>query len=270
MNLIDQCFQVCIKPHKDEAELIRHIKTRHLLSGPDAIRVEREIFICDGCSAVFFNKRLLQAHVLIFHTNQDRVNTFSECPKCLKPYRLKTMWYHFQGHNIQSVSCCKICLTKCRDRKELLQHVDSHFKHLYCEICQYQTKNEAYFKEHLATRHVWLKNANTIGGRWKPYFLPKGGDYKPRFQCDTAFKGLRMELFAQVELRVCIMCREICIGDTRAIEHVQSEHMGREQPRALHRCTCGETFNSKVLLKHHIFKNKGTHAEGEFGLPRCL
>ncbi|CAH2064935.1 unnamed protein product, partial [Iphiclides podalirius] len=248
--------KICVKPNDDKDRLVEHIKTWHLYSGADAVRVEREIFICDSCCAVFFNKRLLQAHILISHTNVNREKTFTECPKCLKPYRLKTIWYHFQGHNIQSVSCCKICMTKCKDRLDLLAHVDGHLKHLFCDICQYQSKSEAFFAKHLATRHRREQTASRRRARkWQPYFMPRASDYKARFQCDTASKGLQLELFADVELRVCVLCREICIGEDDALAHLENEHVEREQPQTVHTCICGETFSSKVLLKYHMFKN---------------
>ncbi|XP_068627278.1 zinc finger protein 639-like [Battus philenor] len=254
--------RICVKSYKSKQDLIHHVKTWHLLSSEDAVRVEREMFICDICTVIFFNKLLLQAHILIFHTNCDKLNTFTECPKCLKMVHLKNIWYHFQGHHIQSVSCCKICLTKCTDRKEVLQHVSSeHNKYLFCDICQYQSKNANYFREHLNTRHGRKVQPGSSSVRYKPYFLPRVGDYKLKFVCDTAFKGLKISYLEELKIRICILCREICIGEQSMKDHIRNVHTVHQPQQLCHICSCGETFNNKVLLKHHIFKSKGDHTD---------
>ncbi|XP_045509111.1 zinc finger protein 142-like [Colias croceus] len=246
-NLCKMCLQI----FEDRDELIKHIKTDHLLSSEDATRVEREIFICDECHCIFFNKRHLALHI-IYHHYRVRGQMRVECPKCEKFIRIRTLWFHFLVHKIQSVASCKICFYKCKNRQHLREHVKSHPKHLYCAICQYETKKEDLFKQHLALKH---KNSNAIACNPQPYFVPKYAEVRmPKL---SSFLGLSLTN----NVRLCVLCREICVGDCEMHEHIKVHMSGEKILSKLYSCVCGEQFFNKVLLKHHIFKLKGIHRE---------
>ncbi|XP_013137901.1 PREDICTED: PR domain zinc finger protein 15-like [Papilio polytes] len=253
------CCRLCVKPHLTYEGLLKHIKVRHLLSDENATRVEREIFICNTCSALFFNKLLMQVHIITFHMGVDKDATFAACPKCYKMQRIKSMWFHFQGHHIQSVSCCKICLEKFNNRVDLNIHMKEHKKYLFCEICQYESKNELYFKEHLNTRHK-LKSIDLKEDKrcWKDYFVPRSfGDYKTSVILDLPMKGVSLAYLQEHNIRICILCREICIGEQEMADHMQNHYVEKANKQYEHICTCGETFSTVILLKHHMFKNQG-------------
>ncbi|XP_014366431.2 zinc finger protein 423-like [Papilio machaon] len=258
------CCRLCVKPHLTYEGLIKHIKVNHLLSDENATRIEREIFICDTCSVLFFNKLLMQIHIITFHMGVDKDATFAACPKCYKMQRIKTMWYHFQGHRIQSVSCCKICLEKFKNRDELKEHMKQHKKYLYCEICQYESKNETYFQEHLSTRHKITKSINLKVDKrnWKDYFVPRTfGEYKTSIIMDIPMKGVSLAYLEEHNVRVCILCREICIGEQGMADHMQNHYIEKVNKQYEHICSCGQKFSTIILLKHHILKNKEGHCK---------
>ncbi|XP_038220508.1 zinc finger protein 423-like [Zerene cesonia] len=245
--------KMCIQIFEDKDELIKHIKTDHLFSSEDATRVEREVFICDECQSIFFNKQHLSVHIIY---NHYRIRGLAriECPKCQKYVKIRTLWFHFQVHKFQSVASCKICFHKCKNRQHLREHIKGHAKHLVCSICQYETKKEDLFKQHLALKH---RNSNAIACSPQSYFLPKCEEVKiPRVSC---FHGLSLTN----GVRLCVLCREICVSDQEMHEHIK-EHMAVEKklPQC-YSCVCGEQFLNKVLLKHHIFKLKGSHRQKE-------
>ncbi|CAG9577510.1 unnamed protein product [Danaus chrysippus] len=242
--------KICVIPHKNEEELLKHIKTQHLLSFEDAYRVERDIFICNYCSQIFFNKLQLAVHITYCHI--DKENGVVTCPRCFKSIRIKSIWIHYEKHNIQSVSSCKICLDKCKNREHLKEHIKSHLPYYKCEMCGYMAKKHDLFQQHIKTLH---KDDEVVvkEGRYKKYFAPQVLHWSRKLQGISAFRGL----YLQDYIRVCVLCREICTSTESMKHHILVEHNKYKIMKTVFLCNCGESFTNKVLFKHHLFKMKG-------------
>lgn len=242
---------MCLKKFYNHDELTKHIKSEHLLSAEDAIRVERELFICDICQAFFFNKKQLAVHIVHCHNmNTKQI----ECARCNRLVESKSLWFHYIHHNIPSVATCKICLQKCKDRKALREHILTHSKYLNCDICQYQTKKEDLFRNHIQLRH---KRNNTFGlpaYNVDKFFYPTC--YTRKLFKTSHFRGLMLS----DDFRVCVLCREIFDNEINMQVHVYEHVIGEEITENKYQCTCGEMFSNKVLLKHHVFQLKDSHA----------
>ncbi|RVE43305.1 hypothetical protein evm_012064 [Chilo suppressalis] len=138
---------VCLTKQPDVTALISHWKTLHLYSSPTAIRVEREIFICDNCGQVFFNKLFLQVHI-----NHRKHIQFTKvvCPLCHKQVKRKCLSNHLFSHRALRISSCPICLHKCDNRSLLLKHINNtHRKHLLCDLCGFATTKVEFFNAHV-------------------------------------------------------------------------------------------------------------------------
>lgn len=250
-------FQVCLTLFKTELELKEHILTDHLHSSRDAYRVERQIFVCDDCCEIFFNKLQLEIHVQHNHLKLRRKGTFVQCPKCGHRIKLVNIWFHFQSHGIQSVSSCRICFTKCNNRKHLREHMKKHPKYLKCELCMYDAKKDVQFKDHINNRHKQTTDVVKLANKdYDKFFVPRA-ELTWKIQMKTNYKGLQIPN----GFRICILCREICKDIESRKNHILVEHNTNVDfvTKKEHKCTCGEIFITNVLLKHHVFKLKGQH-----------
>ncbi|XP_050682781.1 zinc finger protein 687a-like [Leptidea sinapis] len=240
--------------HRSQEEMLKHYKVIHLHSSEDAIRVEREIFICDICNQIFFHKQMLLVHIKYSHIRLDNQNPSNqvECPICLKKIKLRAVWFHFQTHNVQSVSACRICYTKCKDRPHLIEHAKKHPKYLLCTMCQYEAKSDLLFKHHIITKH---KSTNKVFyAYYKKCFMAPVKDLVLNKIC--GFRGLVLTN----GVHICVLCREIGTEEDCMMKHVSVEHnICAEKEVINHRCLCGEVFLNKILLKHHVFKMKDGH-----------
>ncbi|KOB66389.1 Uncharacterized protein OBRU01_21328, partial [Operophtera brumata] len=220
-------------------------------------RVERQIYICDVCTHIFFNKELLAAHILYVHlTNKyDRKHRHFTCPKCLRNFRLKSIWFHFQKHEIPSVSLCDICLTNFPNRAELFQHIQTHSGYYVCETCGYNCTKEHLFALHMKKHaqkpihrgEVSLGVVNFVFKKQKPSII--------RYNVHNAVKGLNLSNF----VHICTLCREICLSVDEIKSHILRDHMFYESKKNAYACVCGEAFDFKIVLKQHVMKTKGFH-----------
>lgn len=251
-------LQICITNQRTPENLLRHIKTVHLLSSEDATRIEREIFICNECSKIFFNKRMLIVHMAVRHRNVRSKKQRIECPKCLKLIRCNTMWSHCQFEDILSIACCSICLTKLKNTTEMQRHIIStHPSYFYCNICTYNTKSETYFKEHVSKHKNKFKQVDNVDKlKIEQCFISSIRYMQWRLLRLSSFKGLNLP----PNINVCIICREICRNTEEMKKHYLS-HIIVERPveKKKHICICGEEFFNSVVLKHHVFKMQGEH-----------
>lgn len=250
-------LQICITNQKTPENLLRHIKTVHLLSSEDAIRIEREIYICNECSKIFFNKRMLIVHMAVRHRNVRSKKQRIECPKCLKPVRCNALWSHCQFEDILSIACCPICLTKFRNTTEMKSHMSTHPSFFYCNICNYSTKSVQNFNEHVSKYKNKLQHVEKVDKlKLEQCFVSNIRYMQWRLLRIGSFKGLNLP----PNINVCIICREICRNSEEMKQHYLS-HAIVEQPleKKKHVCTCGEEFFNNVLLKHHVFKLQGEH-----------
>ncbi|XP_023938461.2 uncharacterized protein LOC112046165 [Bicyclus anynana] len=154
----DYCY-ICIKSFSSKEDMMKHIRTEHLLSSPCSYRVERQTFVCDLCSAIFFNKQNLVIHLKYGHL-ENSVHKLIKCVLCLRNIQIRNISAHFYMHNIQSVSTCRICLHKCHNCKALKEHMKSHPLYLKCEMCFFETSRLDAFQNHIVTSHK--KNNATV------------------------------------------------------------------------------------------------------------
>lgn len=251
-------FQVCLRKQSDRASLISHIKTDHLLSSPDAQRIKRELFICDYCNNIFFNKLLLIAHIKFFHSfpHFQRKTETTTCPFCLKTIKVRSLWFHFLCHGIINTGTCPICLIPFDDYQDALRHTETHPGHYFCTICTYETDKEGLFLSHIG-KHK--KMVNLVGkdiNKVSKYFVPQKRISSWNRKVINIFKGITLA----PEIQICVMCRTLCVTEEQMLQHIYGDHSPMNTVTIKrHLCACGEEFFNRVLLKHHIFMLKGHH-----------
>lgn len=238
---------------------MNHIKTDHLYSSEAAHRVEREIFVCDECSDIFFNKTHLIVHITRNHTNYYKTRKV-ECPQCGMRIKCKSWRGHFHKHMLQSISTCRFCFIKCKNRRELRKHLVSHRHYYRCDMCGYYSKNTELFNWHI-THHHKRKNrttdkTNATMEKYKEYFIPKRDIVAGKGQIMTIYRGVSVGN----RVKICILCREICVHSRQMQNHIMYDHFTQDVPvKYEYKCTCGTVYSNKVLLKQHILKEKGDH-----------
>ncbi|XP_053622943.1 zinc finger protein 423-like [Plodia interpunctella] len=245
---------VCAKAHPNKEALYQHIKSTHLLSSNNAERIEREIFICDHCCRLFFNKSLLEVHMVRKHPRKVSENWKVKCPKCYKMLKRTSLWGHLEHHHISSVATCPICLEKCMNRTDLCNHLKKHRKYYDCGVCQFSTRVEDTFRKHLKSHR---DSASSIDVKLDKYFVPK---YKTNivtiYSTPSVMKGFSL----MNNLHICIICRHLCVNKAEMKYHLAYDHTTiKEEARKEYKCRCGEVFFNKILLKQHVFKEKVGH-----------
>ncbi|CAH0698172.1 unnamed protein product [Spodoptera exigua] len=247
---------ICFYIQKDKESLVQHILTDHLCSSPDAKVINREIFVCDYCDHLFFNKDLLIAHIYHFHVAKELKkvsNIRHNCPKCMKLISAKSTWFHLLSHGVINSRVCPICL-KCFNRNaEVLNHVKTHKAHLRCNICGFVTMKElilsSHIKKHRKDRYFTGK------ADVSKYFVPCRLFPSTRKQSHV-MKGIPMAS----EVRICVICRTVCLNNDEMLMHIYGDHAPDEKEKSKkYQCVCGEEFFNNVLLKHHIFKMRSGH-----------
>ncbi|KAM3955269.1 uncharacterized protein ACR2FA_010842 [Aphomia sociella] len=252
----------CAREQPDRQTLYKHIKEEHLLSSATARQVEREIYVCDYCHHIFFNKNLLVTHIQQRHIlRHDRARI--QCPKCFKLLHYNVMYGHFEMHRLQSISLCPICLKKCKNKNDLSLHVKMHKRYYHCDICQYNAKNETRFLMHIQN-HKYKRNE--FKGDCMQYFVPQKGVIKKKFQVHYMIKGLAL----WNNVHICVLCRKICMNQRKMRIHMMEHTDAKLSVKKKHLCLCGEEFFNNVLLKQHIFKLQGHHRalSGEEEVPQ--
>ncbi|XP_063836400.1 protein suppressor of hairy wing-like [Ostrinia nubilalis] len=246
----------CVKCFPDDTTLVEHIKTIHLLSSKTARRVEREIFVCDHCDELFFNKRLLAFHIHYRHIKKP-TGFLLNCPLCHKKKSCRKFMSHLIQHEAQGISVCPICVRKQQNTKALALHTETHQKHYHCNVCGYISIKEKDFNLHL-DRYQRRKAIKTPNVRnYRDYFL------LPRFRQSWFYRNFRIGVQGLIfwnKIYICVLCREICTSLKGMADHVAQIHLYDTSETVIKKvCTCGESFTNKVLLKHHILKMKGDH-----------
>lgn len=261
----DRFCTVCMTLFVSNIELIKHIKSQHLLSSPNAHRVERLIYICDECSNIFFNKDVLAIHMTSVHLSKESnlKQSFFTCPKCFRNCRLKTMWFHLQLHDIPSVSLCDICLNSCPDRTVLREHLKLHKRYLKCEPCGYISTIPILFNSHMEQHKQRTPQQGEIPPNVLNSVFKKRKNKIIRYNMHNAIKGLNLPKF----MHICTLCREICVSSGEKRRHILRDHMLEEVGKKMYLCTCGEEFEYKVMLKQHLLKMKGSHRAVDDNVP---
>ncbi|KAL4702188.1 hypothetical protein ACJJTC_013984 [Scirpophaga incertulas] len=239
--------RLCLQRYKTSNDLLEHIKVDHLFSSPTAQRIEREIFVCDECSQIFFNKRILEFHIVQQHMRNRRV----PCPVCPnKDLHRKAMWNHLEAHQLRSVSTCPICLRKFKSVSQLKQHIDTHNRYYFCDPCGLRTHREEIFNEHIMqykSRNIsWHTEINCR----KVFVFPSP---KKTHFIRNVLKGIVMLNL----IYICSLCRELCTSRNAMIKHIKRVHMTVViKPETKHICKCGEEFEKGVFLKLHMLKSE--------------
>ncbi|XP_064076113.1 zinc finger protein 175-like [Vanessa tameamea] len=257
LNEADYVCGICIKEFDNGDELLKHIKTDHLYSSENAYRVEREIFVCDDCCQLFFNKLHLIVHIKQYHGSDNYKTEIIECPQCHDKFKRKQIWLHTHTHNIQSISSCRLCFIKLPNRRELKEHLNRHGHYFKCDMCGYNSKKSYLFNQHIKDNHKKKNNDVKKFKKVKKYFIPREDVLEGKGQILMIFRGVYLSNL----VKICVMCREICVGYRQMSDHITHDHnTSIEMVKHEYRCGCGEVFNNKVLLKHHVFKMKGDHS----------
>lgn len=218
--------------------------------------INREIYICDHCHRLFFNKQLLIGHIFHWHTRKTPQNfkTKYTCPKCFKIIRAKSSWFHLLYHGCFNVGTCPICLKTFEKHVEMLEHVKIHPCTFRCSICDYATTKECHLNNHLA-RHKKIIEFTPKEDASR-FFLPDQMVPSLNNRMTHIFKGIPLAN----EVKICILCRALMFSEEEMEQHIFAAHVPVEQIRTkTHQCYCGEEFFNSVLLKHHIFKMQGNH-----------
>lgn len=193
------------------------------------------------------------------HTSPSKM----ECPKCSRVFRKEGLYSHLQSHQIlQSVASCTICLTKCKDRNALNEHIKSHTRYLNCSMCGYDAKRLEYFEKHLDL-HGKLEETidyETVDESLMNYFVPRTKFVNWKHWLFHVQHRLFNGFYLQRGVYICVLCREICTSANQMTKHLEVHKKVPEEKKTFcYVCTCGEEFSNNVLLKHHIFKLKGDH-----------
>lgn len=222
------------------------MKIEHYHSSPDAKRIEREIFFCDICQHMFFNKLILTWHIVHHHFKHVKVRL--DCVLCMKTPCGTTLWWHTLKHNFSSITTCPFCFENFKEKQEMLEHVPKHRYLLRCDTCLYDTKiRESY------TKHLQDHRKRTINDiPYKRYFMM---GKEPKYVVEAWLKGIPVPL----GVSICVLCREICLDEESKKFHILVEHGYVVQPKKTHMCACGEEFFNSLLLKHHVWKLNGIH-----------
>lgn len=133
----------------------------------------------------------------------------------------------------------------------------THPKYLKCELCMYDAKRDVQFKDHIQSRHKQIPDVVKLENKdYDKFFVPRA-EITCKIQMKTNYKGLQIPN----GFKVCILCREICKDIQSRKNHILVDHSTDVDTviKKEHKCTCGETFITNVLLKHHVFKLKGKH-----------
>ncbi|KAJ8704800.1 hypothetical protein PYW08_012120 [Mythimna loreyi] len=258
---------ICLRVQPGKQELIEHILVNHFHCPPNAVMINREIYICDHCHRLFFNKQLLVTHLYHWHTKKTRENgqLRFNCPKCWKMIRAKSTWFHLLYHGCFNLGTCPICLKTFENRKEMLKHVKTHPSTFRCSICNFETTKECYLNSHLDKHKKTIQyNSQDDAAR---FFLPNQMVPSVNNRMVHIFKGIPLAK----QVKICILCRALAFSEEEMKQHIYAAHVPEEKIKSkTHQCLCGEIFFNNVLLKHHIFKLKGNHGvlDGESPPPK--
>ncbi|XP_050556520.1 protein suppressor of hairy wing-like [Spodoptera frugiperda] len=261
---------ICLYIQKDKESLIQHILTNHLCCAPDAKIINRELFICDYCNRLFFNKDLLITHIYHYHIPKEVkqvTNIRHNCPKCLKIIPGKSTWFHLLYHGIFNSRTCPVCLSSFNRNTEVLNHMKNHKPYLKCNICGFTTMKERFFASHLEKhkKDVYLNEHGDVS----KYFTPQHTFPSLQNRQSHTLKGVPLAN----EVRICVLCRAVCLTYEEMVIHIHGDHLPDEKAKTKkYQCLCGEDFFNNVLLKHHVFKMRSGHAaeaeESEDGVVR--
>jgi hypothetical protein len=165
--------------YPNNMEFLKHYKVEHLYSEPDAKYVEKEIFVCNYCNHIFFNKLMLELHITSNHLHSNMLS----CPMCQKKIKRTGLWRHVESHQVQSISTCPICFVKCKNTIDLREHALKHTKFYTCSKCGYESNKETSFTNHLKMHTEGVKsevtNDNVV---YENYYLKRKPKRKIKWQ----------------------------------------------------------------------------------------
>lgn len=109
-------------------------------------------------------------------------------------------------------------------------------------------KDEITIEESLVTGDI----KTNVKNDFRRFFIPKKSVFV-KLQKVAGVKGLILTN----DVHICVLCREICVGSEEMRLHTNEHSVTvKAEKKHLYECSCGEGFNSKVLLRHHTFKTK--------------
>ncbi|KAJ0169623.1 hypothetical protein K1T71_014808 [Dendrolimus kikuchii] len=240
---------ICYRMQPTQDHLLRHIKTVHFHSTPEAKKVEREIFFCNACSKMFFNKVMLSWHIFYTHSGRKDRGVKLDCTLCLRRTGGKQLWTHSLLHNFSSFTTCPFCFDNFKDQLELQEHITKHTYLLRCDICLFDAKTRESYDKHL--REHSTRNSNNVNN-YDRYFMKTT---ECKYVVEAWLKGIPIPN----SISICVLCREICSDEESKKNHIFVDHGIIETWKKTYMCACGEDFFNGLLLRHHVWKMKGNH-----------
>nr|XP_039251082.1 zinc finger protein 816-like [Styela clava] len=215
----DQCDYVALR----KGRLSSHLKDVHGIS---------EIISCDTCQKKFPSHRMLQHHVMQFHT---MINV--TCKICGKICKNRSSFQRHNASHTQSFQC-KYCEKVFNDRRSHLQHVKRHLtKEVFeCSHCNRSFNQKANMERHVRAVHLNEGKLLCDSCPFTTFYSHILKDHVNRVHF-----GLKTGKFT------CKYCQKVFTRRSTAEEHVD-KHEG------VYRYTCekcGKKFRNKGRCKTH-------------------
>ncbi|MPC25146.1 Zinc finger and BTB domain-containing protein 48 [Portunus trituberculatus] len=166
--------KTCGKGFKQLAQLLNH-QVQHITS-PKDFPAWAEKSYCEECQHWFRDRKSLRMHISLVHLKR-KPHSCPHCPyRCSRSFDLKV---HMRQHTGERPHRCPLCGWQTRDHNSMRRHKLGHQerKPFRCPLplCQFETRHPAYFKRHMARRH--LDNEALYACLFCPLTTPSLQDY---------------------------------------------------------------------------------------------
>ncbi|XP_045132200.1 zinc finger protein 865-like isoform X1 [Portunus trituberculatus] len=170
----DHVCKTCGKGFKQLAQLLNH-QVQHITS-PKDFPAWAEKSYCEECQHWFRDRKSLRMHISLVHLKR-KPHSCPHCPyRCSRSFDLKV---HMRQHTGERPHRCPLCGWQTRDHNSMRRHKLGHQerKPFRCPLplCQFETRHPAYFKRHMARRH--LDNEALYACLFCPLTTPSLQDY---------------------------------------------------------------------------------------------
>ncbi|XP_074662480.1 uncharacterized protein LOC141915014 [Tubulanus polymorphus] len=195
---------------------------------------------CEVCGYVAKHSFALKSHRMIKHENKG-----FPCPYCKyrAPQKNNLQKHVFMVHKFDGkMAMCDICGQQFKNPSSVVNHrrrKHSNNPILRCEICGFETTDRLYLKCHVQKRHDPKK--------FRCSFCPYGTMQE---------QALKTHLRTHTEHRPYVCTYESCYFRARdqktLTSHIRNSHTSDETTRRYKCETCGKSFKTATILKHHL------------------